>query len=94
MEKGALPLRGVLHFLLQLKTTTTAVISKDFTEDQIWINGQKEDIGQPRIQACLRQSEWESHMGHGGQSQPLPSPSLLWVEAETTAGATVSALPT
>lgn len=66
-----------LPFLSQLKTTTTAVISKDFTEDRIWLNGREEDIGQPRIQACLRESEWGSHLGRWGQSQPVPSPPSL-----------------
>lgn len=41
----------------QLKTVTTAAISKDFTEDRIWLNGQEEDVGHPRLQACLRESE-------------------------------------
>lgn len=44
-------------FSSQLKTTTTAAISKDFTEDRIWLNGREEDVGQPRLQACLRESE-------------------------------------
>uniref|UniRef100_A0A8L2Q9Y6 Diphosphomevalonate decarboxylase n=1 Tax=Rattus norvegicus TaxID=10116 RepID=A0A8L2Q9Y6_RAT len=42
-------------FSSQLKTTTTAAISKDFTEDRIWLNGREEDVGQPRLQACLRE---------------------------------------
>lgn len=44
-------------FSSQLKTTTTVAISKDFTEDRIWLNGREEDVGQPRLQACLRESE-------------------------------------
>uniref|UniRef100_H0WGD6 Diphosphomevalonate decarboxylase n=1 Tax=Otolemur garnettii TaxID=30611 RepID=H0WGD6_OTOGA len=39
----------------QLRTTTTAAISKDFTEDRIWLNGREEEVGQPRLQACLRE---------------------------------------
>lgn len=57
-EELILPINSSLSVTLhqdQLKTTTTAVISKDFTEDQIWLNGRKEDVGQPRIQACLRE---------------------------------------
>ncbi|XP_006926815.1 diphosphomevalonate decarboxylase [Pteropus alecto] len=57
-EDLILPINSSLSVTLhqdQLKTTTTAVISKDFTEDQIWLNGQKVDVGQPRIQACLRE---------------------------------------
>lgn len=57
-RKAGLPLRG-LHFLSQLKTTTTAALSRDFTEDRIWLNGREEDIGQPRLQACLQESEWD-----------------------------------
>lgn len=53
--------------LSQLKTTTTAAISKDFTKDRIWLNGREEDVGQPRIQACLRESEW------GAQGRPSHS---------------------
>ncbi|XP_023616846.1 diphosphomevalonate decarboxylase isoform X2 [Myotis lucifugus] len=57
-EELILPINSSLSVTLhqdQLKTTTTAVISKDFTEDRIWLNGREEDIGQPRIQACLRE---------------------------------------
>ncbi|XP_015984976.2 diphosphomevalonate decarboxylase [Rousettus aegyptiacus] len=57
-EDLILPINSSLSVTLhqdQLKTTTTAVISKDFTEDQIWLNGQKVDIEHPRIQACLRE---------------------------------------
>lgn len=39
----------------QLKTTTTAALSRDFTEDRIWLNGREEDVGQPRLQACLQE---------------------------------------
>lgn len=62
-----------LHFLSQLKTTTTAAISRDFTEDRIWLNGREEDVGQPRLQACLRESEW-GPQGCWGQARPAPSP--------------------
>lgn len=91
-KSGALPPEVALHFLSQLKTTTTAVISKDFTEDRIWLNGREEDIGQPRIQACLRESEWGSRMGHWGQSQPVPSPPSLPYSgrSQSTAGAAPS----
>lgn len=98
-EELILPINSSLSVTLhqdQLKTTTTAVISKDFTEDQIWLNGRKEDVGQPRIQACLRESEWESYMGHWGQIQPVPSHLSLpcWAGSESTAGAAASLLPT
>lgn len=75
-KKGCSAPEVALHFLSQLKTTTTAVISKDFTEDRIWLNGQEEDIGQPRIQACLRESEWGSRVGHIGASPSLSFPSI------------------
>ncbi|XP_029781280.1 diphosphomevalonate decarboxylase [Suricata suricatta] len=57
-EDLILPINSSLSVTLhqdQLKTTTTAAISKDFTEDRIWLNGREEDIGQPRLQACLRE---------------------------------------
>ncbi|KAM5263058.1 diphosphomevalonate decarboxylase [Ctenodactylus gundi] len=57
-EELILPINSSLSVTLhqdQLKTTTTAIISKDFTEDRIWLNGREEDVGQPRIQACLRE---------------------------------------
>ncbi|XP_023100669.1 diphosphomevalonate decarboxylase isoform X1 [Felis catus] len=57
-EDLVLPINSSLSVTLhqdQLKTTTTAAISKDFTEDRIWLNGREEDVGQPRLQACLRE---------------------------------------
>ncbi|XP_047385310.1 diphosphomevalonate decarboxylase isoform X2 [Sciurus carolinensis] len=57
-EELILPINSSLSVTLhqdQLKTTTTAAISKDFTEDRVWLNGQEEDVGQPRLQACLRE---------------------------------------
>ena len=75
-ERGAWPMpptQVALHFLSQLKTTTTAAISRDFTEDRIWLNGREEDVGQPRLQACLRESEWGPR-GCWGQARPAPSP--------------------
>ncbi|XP_045295933.1 diphosphomevalonate decarboxylase isoform X3 [Leopardus geoffroyi] len=58
-EDLVLPINSSLSVTLhqdQLKTTTTAAISKDFTEDRIWLNGREEDVGQPRLQACLRET--------------------------------------
>ncbi|XP_028736674.1 diphosphomevalonate decarboxylase [Peromyscus leucopus] len=57
-EALILPINSSLSVTLhqdQLKTITTAAISKDFTEDRIWLNGHEEDVGQPRLQACLRE---------------------------------------
>ncbi|XP_061029091.1 diphosphomevalonate decarboxylase isoform X2 [Eubalaena glacialis] len=57
-EELILPINSSLSVTLhqdQLKTTTTAAISRDFTEDRIWLNGREEDVGQPRLQACLRE---------------------------------------
>lgn len=51
---------GVLSLLPlspQLKTTTTAAASRDFTEDRLWLNGKEADVGHPRVQACLREGE-------------------------------------
>nr|XP_020029132.1 diphosphomevalonate decarboxylase isoform X2 [Castor canadensis] len=58
-EELVLPINSSLSVTLhqdQLKTTTTAAISKDFSEDRIWLNGREEDMGQPRLQACLRET--------------------------------------
>ncbi|KAI5939055.1 Diphosphomevalonate decarboxylase [Manis javanica] len=57
-EELILPINSSLSITLhqdQLKTTTTAALSRDFTEDRIWLNGREEDIGQPRLQACLQE---------------------------------------
>ncbi|XP_008564101.1 PREDICTED: LOW QUALITY PROTEIN: diphosphomevalonate decarboxylase [Galeopterus variegatus] len=57
-EDLILPINSSLSVTLhqdQLKTTTTVAISKDFAEDRIWLNGREEDVGQPRLQACLRE---------------------------------------
>lgn len=72
-------------FRSQLKTTTTAAISKEFTEDRIWLNGQEEDIGQPRLQACLGESEWPRGARHAGPCPSFPSvpSSLCRVSAHT-----------
>ncbi|KAB0404688.1 hypothetical protein E2I00_019646, partial [Balaenoptera physalus] len=45
-EELILPINSSLSVTLhqdQLKTTTTAAISRDFTEDRIWLNGREED---------------------------------------------------
>ncbi|KAF6078714.1 mevalonate diphosphate decarboxylase [Phyllostomus discolor] len=76
-EELILPINSSLSVTLhqdQLKTTTTAAISKDFTEDQIWINGRKEDIGQPRIQACLRQIRHLARKQRSGEEEEDPLP--------------------
>ena len=36
-----------------LKTTTSVACSPDFEQDRIWLNGNEEDIANPRLQACL-----------------------------------------
>ncbi|XP_054444804.1 diphosphomevalonate decarboxylase isoform X2 [Pteronotus mesoamericanus] len=79
-EKLILPINSSLSVTLhqdQLKTTTTAVISKDFTEDRIWLNGQEEDIGQPRIQACLSQIRRLARKRRSGE-EDLPPLSLSY----------------
>ncbi|XP_004584295.3 diphosphomevalonate decarboxylase [Ochotona princeps] len=57
-EELVLPINSSLSVTLhqdQLKTTTTAAISKDFSEDRVWLNGQEQDVRQPRLQACLQE---------------------------------------
>ncbi|XP_032051476.1 diphosphomevalonate decarboxylase [Aythya fuligula] len=53
-----LPINSSLSVTLhqdQLRTTTTAAASRDFTEDRLWLNGEEVDAAQPRLQACLRE---------------------------------------
>uniref|UniRef100_A0A452F9C8 Diphosphomevalonate decarboxylase n=1 Tax=Capra hircus TaxID=9925 RepID=A0A452F9C8_CAPHI len=75
-EELILPINSSLSVTLhqdQLKTTTTAAISRDFTEDRIWLNGQEEDVGQPRLQACLREIRRLARKRRSnGHEDPLP----------------------
>ncbi|XP_024591521.1 diphosphomevalonate decarboxylase [Neophocaena asiaeorientalis asiaeorientalis] len=75
-EELILPINSSLSVTLhqdQLKTTTTAAISRDFTEDRIWLNGREEDVGQPRLQACLREiRRLARKRGSDGHEDPLP----------------------
>lgn len=70
-EVKASPLLPLLTFgfvlLSQLKTTTTAAISRDFREDRLWLNGKEDDIGHPRLQSCLRESECKVGVWWEGQ---------------------------
>ncbi|XP_055268941.1 diphosphomevalonate decarboxylase isoform X2 [Moschus berezovskii] len=75
-EELILPINSSLSVTLhqdQLKTTTTAAISRDFTEDRIWLNGREEDVGQPRLQACLREIRRLARKRRSGSHEdPLP----------------------
>ncbi|KAM9061833.1 diphosphomevalonate decarboxylase isoform X1 [Sarcophilus harrisii] len=76
-EKLILPINSSLSVTLhqnQLKTTTTAAISRDFKEDRIWLNGKEEDVGHPRLQSCLREIRRlarKRRSGSEGDSVPL-----------------------
>ncbi|NWI55866.1 MVD1 decarboxylase, partial [Calyptomena viridis] len=64
-----LPINSSLSVTLhqdQLKTTTTAAASRDFTEDRLWLNGAEVDVGHPRIQACLREVRRLARKRRGG----------------------------
>ncbi|NXY04307.1 MVD1 decarboxylase, partial [Pteruthius melanotis] len=64
-----LPINSSLSVTLhqdQLKTTTTAAASRDFTEDRLWLNGKEEDVGHPRVQACLREVRRLARKRRGG----------------------------
>ncbi|XP_058901924.1 diphosphomevalonate decarboxylase isoform X1 [Kogia breviceps] len=75
-EELILPINSSLSVTLhqdQLKTTTTAAISRDFTEDRIWLNGREEDVEQPRLQACLREIRRLARKRRSdGREDPLP----------------------
>ncbi|XP_050167476.1 diphosphomevalonate decarboxylase [Myiozetetes cayanensis] len=74
-----LPINSSLSVTLhqdQLKTTTTAAASRDFTEDRLWLNGAEVDVGQPRVQACLREVRRLARKRRGG-SEDAATLSLL-----------------
>ncbi|NWR56172.1 MVD1 decarboxylase, partial [Bucorvus abyssinicus] len=53
-----LPINSSLSVTLhqdQLKTTTTAATSRDFTADRLWLNGEEVDVEHPRLRACLQE---------------------------------------
>ncbi|NXL37423.1 MVD1 decarboxylase, partial [Glaucidium brasilianum] len=72
-----LPINSSLSVTLhqdQLKTTTTAAASRDFTEDRLWLNGEEADVGHPRLQTCLREVRRLARKRRGGgteDSSPL-----------------------
>ncbi|XP_062996934.1 diphosphomevalonate decarboxylase [Elgaria multicarinata webbii] len=68
-EDLILPINSSLSVTLhqdQLRTTTTAVISRDFTEDRLWLNGKEADVGHPRLQSCLREMRRLARKRRGG----------------------------
>ncbi|XP_007937353.1 diphosphomevalonate decarboxylase [Orycteropus afer afer] len=75
-EELILPLNSSLSVTLhqdQLKTTTTAAISRDFAEDRVWLNGVEVDVGQPRLQSCLREIRrlaWQQRRTDEGDAPP------------------------
>ncbi|NXI34065.1 MVD1 decarboxylase, partial [Galbula dea] len=69
-----LPINSSLSVTLhqdQLKTTTTAATSRDFTEDRLWLNGEEADVGHPRLQACLREVRRLARKRRGGSSEDV-----------------------
>ncbi|KAL8195072.1 UNVERIFIED_CONTAM: hypothetical protein K2H54_046308 [Gekko kuhli] len=83
-EELILPINSSLSVTLhqdQLKTTTTAAISRDFKEDCLWLNGKEDDIGHPRLQSCLREMRRLARKrrgGNGGSSSDPPPLSLAY----------------
>ncbi|XP_042294278.1 diphosphomevalonate decarboxylase isoform X2 [Sceloporus undulatus] len=79
-EQLILPINSSLSVTLhqdQLKTTTTAAISRDFTEDRLWLNGKEEDIGHPRLQSCLREIRRLARKRRGGSQSRDTAPLSL-----------------
>ncbi|XP_015277272.1 PREDICTED: diphosphomevalonate decarboxylase [Gekko japonicus] len=82
-EDLILPINSSLSVTLhqdQLKTTTTAAISRDFKEDRLWLNGKEDDIGHPRLQSCLREMRRLARKrrgGNGSSSSSDPPPLSL-----------------
>ncbi|KAK2545868.1 hypothetical protein Q9966_000947 [Columba livia] len=76
-----LPINSSLSVTLhqdQLKTTTTAAASRDFTEDRLWLNGEEADMGHPRLQACLREVQRLAHKCRGGSAEDVGPLSLSY----------------
>ncbi|NWX03423.1 MVD1 decarboxylase, partial [Caloenas nicobarica] len=76
-----LPINSSLSVTLhqdQLKTTTTAAASRDFTEDRLWLNGEEADVGHPRLQACLREVRQLARKHWGGSAEDVAPLSLSY----------------
>ncbi|NXK09225.1 MVD1 decarboxylase, partial [Herpetotheres cachinnans] len=76
-----LPINSSLSVTLhqdQLKTTTTAAASRDFTEDRLWLNGEEADVGHPRLQACLREVRRLARKRRGGSTEDAAPLSLSY----------------
>ncbi|NWQ82546.1 MVD1 decarboxylase, partial [Columbina picui] len=76
-----LPINSSLSVTLhqdQLKTTTTAAASRDFTEDRLWLNGEEADVGHPRLQACLREVRRLARKRRGGSAEDVAPLSLSY----------------
>ncbi|CAM5093990.1 diphosphomevalonate decarboxylase isoform X1 [Natator depressus] len=70
-EELILPINSSLSITLhqdQLKTTTTAAISRDFKEDRLWLNGEEANVGHPRLQSCLREMRRLARKRRGGSA--------------------------
>ncbi|XP_043382151.1 diphosphomevalonate decarboxylase isoform X2 [Chelonia mydas] len=70
-EELILPINSSLSVTLhqdQLKTTTTAAISRDFKEDRLWLNGEEANVGHPRLQSCLREMRRLARKRRGGSA--------------------------
>ncbi|XP_069072581.1 diphosphomevalonate decarboxylase isoform X2 [Pleurodeles waltl] len=69
-EELILPINSSLSVTLhqdQLKTTTTAAISRNFKEDRIWLNGVEDNINHSRLQSCLREVRRLARKRRGGE---------------------------
>ncbi|NWH27068.1 MVD1 decarboxylase, partial [Grus americana] len=76
-----LPINSSLSVTLhqdQLKTTTTAAASRDFTEARLWLNGEEADVGHPRLQACLREVRRLARKRRGGSAEDTAPLSLSY----------------
>ncbi|XP_049662435.1 diphosphomevalonate decarboxylase [Accipiter gentilis] len=76
-----LPINSSLSVTLhqdQLKTTTTAAVSRDFAEDRLWLNGEEADVGHPRLQACLREVRRLARKRRGGSDEDAAPLSLSY----------------
>lgn len=66
-----LPLNDSLSATLssdQMNSKTTVMISPNFEEDRLWLNGKEESCISPRVQACLKEIRKRASEKHKGKN--------------------------
>ncbi|XP_041375575.1 diphosphomevalonate decarboxylase-like [Gigantopelta aegis] len=77
-EKLILPINSSISATLgqnELRAKTTAAISKDFTEDKMWLNGEEQPMTSSRIQNVLKEIKRRAQKR---KSQEMADDSIHW----------------